>query len=139
MKIEVGKVYTTRDGSKVRVVSIDTKDEDNLSLFVGLLSVGNMEVITLYTADGHCYSDKEHDDRDIIAEYSFWNDVEVDTPILIKDGEGDYWYKGYFAKYEDGKVYAWFNGTTSWSVGQQTDIEFWNYAKLAEDEDENNI
>lgn len=58
-----------------------------------------------------------------------WSKVEVDTPILVRhrlDGE---WYKRHFVKYENGYVYAWDNGKTSWT---ENDVTAWNYAKLAE-------
>ena len=63
-----------------------------------------------------------------------WSKVEVDTPILVRDFEGSDWFKRHFAKYENGTVYAWDGGDTSWSGGDvMTD---WKYAKLAEGEDE---
>ena len=58
-----------------------------------------------------------------------WSKVVVDTPVLVKDFENDIWLKRYFAKYEDGKVYAWSDGATSWS---SDDTSGWKYAKLAE-------
>ena len=65
-----------------------------------------------------------------------WNQVEVDTPILVKHSESARWHKRYFAKFENGLVYAWNNGETSWTTVAMTD---WNYAKLAEDEKEPEI
>ena len=62
-----------------------------------------------------------------------WSQVEVDTPILVKHSELVKWKKRHFAKYENGLVYAWNNGETSWTTVAMTD---WNYAKLAEDEKE---
>ena len=63
-----------------------------------------------------------------------WSKVEVDTPILVRDFEGSDWFRRHFAKYENGTVYAWDGGDTSWSGGDvMTD---WKYAKLAESEDE---
>ena len=63
-----------------------------------------------------------------------WSKVEVDTPILVKDFEGSGWFRRHFAKYENGTVYAWDGGDTSWSGGDvMTD---WKYAKLAESEEE---
>lgn len=62
-----------------------------------------------------------------------WSKVEVDTPILVKYSESAKWKKRHFAKYENGLVYAWNNGETSWTTVAMTD---WNYAKLAEDEKE---
>ena len=63
-----------------------------------------------------------------------WSKVEVDTPILVKEYEESKWTKRYFAKYEDGVIYTWDGGSTSWtSKGNVTE---WKYAKLAESEDE---
>lgn len=60
-----------------------------------------------------------------------WSKVEVDTPILVRNSETGDWRKRYFAKFKDGKVYAWFYGKTSWTSDE---IFGWEYAKLAESE-----
>ena len=62
-----------------------------------------------------------------------WSKVEVDTPILVRVDEAVPWSRRYFAKYEDGKVYAWNGGGTSWTA---CGVSKWNYAKLAESEEE---
>lgn len=62
-----------------------------------------------------------------------WSKVAVDTPILVRDFVGDEWARRYFAKYEDGVVYAWENGATSWST-HRSNIACWGMAKLAESE-----
>ena len=62
-----------------------------------------------------------------------WNEIEVDTPIMVKNSEYEEWLRRHFAKYENGKVYAWQVGCTSWTENIMTD---WDYAKLAEDEKE---
>lgn len=59
-----------------------------------------------------------------------WSKVAVDTPIYIRDSENRGWAPRYFAKYEDGVVYAWNNGKTSWTADNET--MYWKYAKLAE-------
>lgn len=64
-----------------------------------------------------------------------WSKVKVDTPILVGNTENDVTHKRYFAKYEDGKVYTWGGGTTSWTVSGEYDVTFWKYAKLAEREE----
>lgn len=58
-----------------------------------------------------------------------WSKVAVDTPILVRDNSFSEWGKRYFAKYENGNVYAWSNGTTSWSGDRCTP---WKLAKLPE-------
>ena len=64
-----------------------------------------------------------------------WSKVEVDTPILVRDYEDATisWIRRYFAEYKDGVVYAWNGGCTSWSEKCMTG---WEYAKLAESEEE---
>lgn len=62
-----------------------------------------------------------------------WSKVEVDTPILVRDYESQEWEARHFAKYEDGVIYTWDGGSTSWtSKGNVTE---WKYAKLAENEE----
>ena len=63
-----------------------------------------------------------------------WSKVAVDTPILVKDNGEERWKKRHFAKYEDGKVYAYCNGATSWSARRSDNISDWDMAKLAESE-----
>lgn len=62
-----------------------------------------------------------------------WSKVEVDTPILVGDYEGQEWARRYFAKYENETIYAWEGGRTSWSGDGVTG---WDYGKLAESEEE---
>ena len=64
-----------------------------------------------------------------------WYKVAVDTPILVRDFENEVWRKRHFAKYENGVVYAWMMGCTSWSDNNDDDIYAWNIAKLAEEGD----
>ena len=49
-----------------------------------------------------------------------WNKVPVDTCILITDSYG-YTLKRHFAKYDNKKIYAYPDGTTSWSFIQDSD------------------
>lgn len=62
-----------------------------------------------------------------------WNKVKVDTPIWVRDTKDDEWEPRHFARCENGEVYAWDGGMTSWSTGG--DVSKWEYAKLAESED----
>lgn len=63
-----------------------------------------------------------------------WTKVPVDTPILVRDYENHEWIRRYFARYVNGEVLAWRNGTTSWSTNHENVIS-WKYAKLAEGEE----
>lgn len=66
-----------------------------------------------------------------------WSLVKVDTKVLVSDDNEHWVVKRYFAKYEDGKVYVWNGGKTSWSAENESDVYCWNYTKLyEEDEDE---
>ena len=62
-----------------------------------------------------------------------WNEVKVDTPILVRDNDDSKWIRRYFAKYDGKFVYAWNGGGTSWSEKYMTG---WKCAKLAEGEKE---
>ena len=68
-----------------------------------------------------------------------WSKVEVDTPILVRDSENTEWLKKYFAKYEDGIVYVWNLGRTSWTAPHNKSVSAWKYAKLVEDEKESEV
>lgn len=61
-----------------------------------------------------------------------WSKVPVDTPILVKDNYEDCWHKRYFAKYENGVVFAFSCGSTQWSNDGDTPIHY-DEAKLADD------
>ena len=56
-----------------------------------------------------------------------WSKVEVDTPILVKNIESQAWIVKYFAKNEDGKVWCWSDGRTSYTTKSVCD---WEFAKL---------
>lgn len=65
-----------------------------------------------------------------------WPKVPVDTPILVKDERSsDKWFERHFAYYQDGKVYAWNGGRTSYT-SQQEPASVWQYAKLYKQETE---
>lgn len=60
-----------------------------------------------------------------------WTKVPVDTKILVRDRNVEQWQPRYFARFEDGKVYAWNNGATSFSEKRMT---VWAQAKLFEED-----
>lgn len=82
-----------------------------------------------------CTCFEEKDQLIDVAEYLGivdWSKVKVDTPILVKDSNENRWRKRYFALFEDGLIYAWESGATSWSVENHGRVVHWKYAKLAE-------
>ena len=61
-----------------------------------------------------------------------WSEVEIDTPVFVRNSENDVWKCRYFAKYEYEKVYTWVDGRTSWS-NKIADVPVsWKYVQLAE-------
>ena len=78
---------------------------------------------------------EEYEEEDYEEPEVDWSKVEVDTPILVRTVEGTEWFKRHFAKYEDGRVFVWNNGKTSWTAHDELMTD-WNYAKLAEGEEE---
>lgn len=64
-----------------------------------------------------------------------WSKVPVDTKIFVKSHMTGMWAPRHFAKYEDGTVATFENGRTSFTVGT-AGLEYWEFAKLAEVDDE---
>lgn len=62
-----------------------------------------------------------------------WSKVVVDTKVLVSEN-GFNWYKRYFSKYKDGKIYCFKYGANSWSITTDNEIISWEYTKLAESE-----
>ena len=60
-----------------------------------------------------------------------WSKIPVDTKILVSDNKLD-WFPMYFALYEDGTVYAWEKGKSSFTVYRETKeyMDSWKYVKL---------
>ena len=90
-----------------------------------------------YNSTGDCYDTRKEWCESEYEEPSIdWSKVPVDTPILVKDIKNDEWRHRHFAKFEDGVVYAWRAGCTSWSKSYY-DVDYylsWDCAKLAGDE-----
>ena len=62
-----------------------------------------------------------------------WSKMPVDTKVLVSRN-GEDWYRRYFAKYENDKVYCFDSGATSFSVQDDNfDISPWEYVKLYEE------
>lgn len=60
-----------------------------------------------------------------------WYFVPVDAQIQVCC-EDHMWVNRHFAKYENGRVYAWPDGQTSWTVKDPQDATPWSKARLVE-------
>lgn len=87
----------------------------------GNYEVINAEKVALLTA---LWLDEEYQEPEVD-----WSKVNVDDPILVRDGDDEKWNRAHFACYEDGKVHAWSGGKTSWTASSYM---YWQQAKLAE-------
>ena len=65
-----------------------------------------------------------------------WSKIPVDTKVLVSNSKNGEWDKRYFAKFENGKVFTFTNGATSWSTSRPNNliVVSWKYAKLAPNE-----
>lgn len=83
-----------------------------------------------YASDALEFSTAHRDLLWTIEDKTDWSKVEVDTKVLVRNKPNDEWLKRHFAKYEDGKVYVFENGRTSWN---SRGITHWEETKLWED------
>mgnify|MGYP006956039996 CR=1 FL=1 len=58
-----------------------------------------------------------------------WSKVKNNTLIYVKDTKKEAWLPRHFAKYEDGHVFAWYDGKTSFTTSLPV---LWKYATLPE-------
>ena len=87
----------------------------------GNYEVINAEKVALLTA---LWLDEEYQEPEV-----YWSKVNVDDPMLVRDGDDEEWNRAHFACYENGKVHAWSGGKTSWTASSYM---YWEQAKLAE-------
>lgn len=62
-----------------------------------------------------------------------WSKVPVDTKVFVRDSDSESWYPRYFARFKNGGIFTWANGTTSFSAKGFDDVTWWRQGKLAED------
>ena len=90
------------------------------------------ECLFNFNSDEFCRdARKKWANSEYVEPFVDWSKVAVDTPILVTYSGIHSWVKRHFAKYENGRVYAWNHGTTSWSGQMCTVCEL---AKLPEKE-----
>jgi hypothetical protein len=85
--------------------------------------------------ESDCYEKtKEWSEQEYVEPPVDWSKVPVDTKILVRDSENETWKKRHFAKFENGKIFAWANGVTSFSSESSDSITWWMKVKLAEED-----
>ena len=117
--------------------------EDLYSIFLNSFGVdeeNNKPFRCARVCRGHCkFYNNEIDCQTLAKQWldeeykTDWSKVPVDTPILVKDTLGSRWLHRYFAKYENGIVFAWADGLTSWSAENSDLVTAWQCARLCED------
>jgi hypothetical protein len=130
-----GRVYThrTKNGHLARIICVNYATEDYPILSL-ILSPDGSETTGMYTHDLHYYFDKEESYNDLIkgtepsVPKTDWSKVKVDTLIWVKTSFGC-WLRRYFCKYEDGAVWAYNDGCTSFTTEYYT---AWSEASLTD-------
>lgn len=97
-----------------------------------ILEVDLMGNLVDYSLNPICISHKTLCSMDF-EPYIDWSEIPIDTKVLVSEN-GFNWYKRYFSKYEDGKIYCFKYGANSWSIATDNEIISWEYTKLAESE-----
>lgn len=77
---------------------------------------------------------KEWSEQEYVEPPVDWSKVPVDTKVFVRDCDSDPWKPRYFAKFEDGKIFAWASGVTSFSSERSDSITWWMKGKLAEED-----
>ena len=58
-----------------------------------------------------------------------WENIPLDTPIIVRDFDSESWVMRYFAFYKFGKVYCWLDSHTS-DDNNDAGAKCWQQAKL---------
>lgn len=120
------------------IVDVALKDETFALMGGKICACSDVQGCTscaFYDRDDCIVSKQELANSEYVEPPVDWSKVAVDTPILVKDVKSGEWNRGYFAMYENGTVFTWYHGATSWSAEGDSDITSWKYAKLAESEE----
>lgn len=122
--ISMDKVYTC-NGDEVRILCIDRNDEE----YPVVVLINNCQT-EHFTKHGEYYSNGSHPEFNL-KEYNPWQDVAVDTRVVISGI-----FNRHFAKYEDGRVYYFMDGKTSFTAEEDEiasiDRQFAQNVTLAE-------
>lgn len=76
---------------------------------------------------------KEWSEQEYVEPPVDWSKVPVDTKVYVRDFDDESWRPRYFARFEDGRIFTWTAGATSFSKDCCENTSWWRQAKLAED------
>lgn len=113
-------------------------NEDNENVYVITKGVNRFYLEVIRGIGRHtCILSSDLLERDF-KEIVDWSKVAVDTKILVADFTGNdneiVWKKRHFAKYENGKIYAWCDGLTSFTIDSDDLCTRWDFVKLYKEE-----
>ena len=113
-------------------------NEDNENVYVITKGVNRFYLEVIRGIGRHtCILSSDLLERDF-EEIIDWSKVAVDTKILVADFTGNddeiIWKKKHFAKYENGKIYAWDTGFTSFTIDSDDLCTSWDFVKLYKEE-----
>lgn len=113
----MGRTWDSFESYKEDMRNKDFPEDDVIKVIIVRTPTSNQEIVIW---------ERKEDKTD-------WSKIEKDTLIWVKGGEMEEWIPRYFAKYEDGKVYAYPMGRTSFtSIGEQ--LVPWENAKLKKED-----
>ena len=122
-----GKVYRDK-GTLIPTGVFEERMRGYSDDLLALHSDGKMDIMKIYDIDDKLIWEREEID---------WSKIPVDTKVLVRNSQDQEWECRYFAKYENGKIYTFVHGATSWSswsTGELSSVISWEEAKLIENE-----
>ena len=118
--------HKTRDGRLARIIATDVKHDTYPIMALVLDSAYDIEFAVSYKDDL-----TNIDNLMDLVPYSDWEDVPVDTKVFVKDFEDNEWIPRYFSHFENGYVFTFVNGATSFTCNRE-ETTSWRFAKLAD-------
>ena len=93
--------------------------------FTGLLALKNVESYGYIESEMHIFDIVNGEFEEVMD----WYKVPVDTKVLVSR-DNEVWFKRYFAKYEEDRVWCFDSGATSFSADDIDNVSSWKYVKL---------
>ena len=121
------KVWELKEG--VEYISSLSDGETKYQLIDGDLYYMNPSInYGSYMISGMEYNRAKETDFTPYTPPTDWSKVEVDTKVLVRDYDDEVWTRRHFAKYENGTIYVYSVGTTSFTTDMF--LSSYNQAKL---------